>query len=74
MAMRHFTHGAIDSQLWMDAEEPLIKLVATAICRRHGSEIFGEEAVTPEFLENKWSCFAMEARDAIAIIRQWDAK
>lgn len=74
MAMLHYdASGKIDSQLWLNAENDLIEAIARAMCGRHGAQIFGYEAVTEEFLNNRWRCFECEARDAIAITRRYDA-
>lgn len=72
MVMRHFDKDNIDSKLWLNAENELIEAVARTFCARHGAEIFGYEAVTEQFLNDRWRCFEMEVRDAIAIIRKYD--
>jgi len=66
MALNHL------DALWTAAERPLIENVARALCARHGSEIFGPEAVTSEFLDDRWIFFSNDAADAIAITRHWD--
>lgn len=66
MAMNHL------NELWMSADSALVEKVARKLCERHGSEIFGAEAVTPDFLDQKWRCFECDARDAIAIVREND--
>jgi len=67
MAMKH------TNSLWMEAEPQLVKQIAREICARHGNEIFGREAVTEQFLEDRWRSFELEARDAIAMVRAFDA-
>lgn len=66
MAMNHL------SRLWMDAEPALVEAVARKLCERHGAEIFGYEAVTAQFLDERWRCFECEARDVISVVRDWD--
>jgi hypothetical protein len=53
----------------MSAEPELVEKVARALCARHGSEIFGAEAITPEFVSERWIFFANDAREVIAIVR-----
>lgn len=67
MAMNHL------NKLWLDAEPALVEKIARKLCERHGREIFGEDALTPYFMEAHWRCFECEARDAIAIVRENDA-
>lgn len=62
----------INSRLWLDAENDLVEAVARALCSRHGAEIWGPDKVTRDFLDSKWRCFECEARDAVAIIRQYE--
>jgi hypothetical protein len=68
MAMKHI------DRLWMDAESDLVKQVARKLCARHGAEIFGHEAVTEKFLDERWMSFECDARDAISCVRSWDRK
>lgn len=67
MAMKH------TDKLWMNAEPELVEKVARLLCERHGFEIFGHEAITPAFLDDRWRMFECEARDAIAAVRSWGA-
>ena len=66
MALNHL------NKLWMDAEPKLVELVARKLCARHGAEIFGSEAVTTDFLDQRWRAFDCDARDAIALVRLFD--
>lgn len=66
MAMRH------TSNLWMDAEPELVERVARKLCEKHGSEIFGAEAITQNFLNTRWMMFETDARYCIEIIRGFD--
>lgn len=68
MALKHL------DKLWMDAPTDLVEQVARKLCERQGTEIFGVEAVTEEFLDDRWICFASDARDAIALVRAYDGK
>jgi hypothetical protein len=54
------------------AEPDLVEAVARKLCARHGGEIFGFEAVTTEFLDQRWRSFECDARDAIALVRGAD--
>jgi hypothetical protein len=66
MALNHL------SQLWLDAEDDLVEKVARRLAARHGSEIFGFEAVTPEFLNRRWRAYETDARDCIVEVRSYD--
>ena len=65
MAMKHFMG------LWMDAQPDLVDAVARALCRRHCDEIYGE--CSERMLDRRMRMFECEARDAIALVRQYDA-
>jgi hypothetical protein len=67
MALKHF------DERWMNAEEDLVEAVAREFCARHGAQIFGYEKVTPEFVDIRWRSYECDARDAIAIVRDYDA-
>lgn len=66
MAINHL------SRLWLDAEDDLVEKVARRLAARHGAEIFGFEAVTPEFLDRRWRSYECDARDCIVEVRSYD--
>lgn len=74
MAIRHFDHENISSELWLNAEQDLVEAIARRLAVRHGEEIYGYERVTKEFVDDRWRCYELEARDAIALVRQYDRK
>lgn len=61
------------SILWMNAEPDLVEAIARKLCKRHGLEIYGDEAVTKDFLDTHWRSFECEARDAISMVREYEA-
>ena len=68
MALNHL------SKLWLEAEDELVDLVAKELCERHGSEIYGAEAVDAHFIERRKICFMNDARSCIAIVRAYDGQ
>lgn len=76
------------SAAWCHAPDELIEAIARKLCSRHASEMFGldtdgyldpfdpevKRIITGrELVDRRWRMFEMEARDAIACVRVYDA-
>lgn len=76
MAMHHCSVNEVGDQIeprfWLNAESDLVEKVARHLCARHTYEIWGDQK-GQDFIDSHWRCFECEARDAIALVRRYDA-
>jgi len=64
MAVNHM------NKLWMSAPANLIEAVARRLCARQLFEVLGREVTSQDVVE-RWGSFELEARDAIALVREY---